>query len=273
MHFLEKLDGITSKNKSLVCVGLDTDPAKIPAQLGADPDGVIAFNRAIIEATADVAQSYKLNLAFYEALGARAHEVLRRTLDAIPPGLVTIGDGKRGDIGNTSAMYASALFDDLGFDAVTVAPYMGRDSVQPFLAHADKGVFILALTSNAGSKDFQYLQVDGAPLYRRVIDTILTWNEHGNCGLVVGATHPSELADIRAHVGELPILVPGLGAQGGDVELSVKAGVTPAGLRAVFNSSRGILYASKGDDFAARAREAAIAMRDEINGHLPAASR
>ncbi|MBL0174225.1 MAG: orotidine-5'-phosphate decarboxylase [Ignavibacteria bacterium] len=271
MPFLSKLDAVTTKNKSLVCVGLDTDPAKIPAHLRTEVNPVLAFNRAIIEATADVVQSYKLNLAFYEALGPDAHETIRLTLDAIPTDIVTIGDGKRGDIGNTSAMYAAALFDGFGFDAVTVAPYMGYDSVQPFLAHKDKGVFILTLTSNKGSRDFQYLEVEGRPLYAHVLDRILEWNEAGNCGLVVGATHPSELAAIRATAGDMPILIPGLGAQGGDVEQSVRAGVTPAGLRGVFNSSRGILYASGERDFAARAREAAIALRDEINAALPSA--
>jgi orotidine-5'-phosphate decarboxylase len=270
MPFTDKLDAVSTKNKSLVCVGLDTDPAKIPAHLRSEPNPVLAFNRAIIEATADVAQSYKLNIAFYEALGRDAHETIARTLEAIPAGVVTIGDGKRGDIGNTSAMYAAALFDGFGFDAVTVAPYMGFDSVQPFLAHKDKGVFILTLTSNKGSRDFQYLDVAGRPLYEHVLDKILSWNEAGNCGLVVGATHPSELAAIRATAGDVPILIPGLGAQGGEVEASVRAGVTPAGLRGVFNSSRGILYASGGLDFAEKAREAAIALRDEINAALPA---
>jgi orotidine-5'-phosphate decarboxylase len=263
--FTQKLDAISRKNNSLVCVGLDTDPAKIPACLASEANPVLAFNRAIIDATAGLVQSYKLNLAFYEALGAKAYETVAATLEAIPRDVVTIGDGKRGDIGNTSGMYASALFDAYGFDAVTVAPYMGSDSVSPFLAYAEKGVFILALTSNSGSRDFQYLEVGGEPLYMHVVRRILDWNTAGNCGLVVGATHPSELARIRATVGDLPILIPGLGAQGGEMEQSVRSGVDARGMRAVFNSSRAILYAGKGEDYAQKAREAAIAFRNDIN--------
>jgi orotidine-5'-phosphate decarboxylase len=265
MTFIEKLDAISLKNKSLVCVGLDTDPAKLPAVLRSHPDPVPAFNRAIIEATADLVQSYKLNLAFYESLGTRGWDVVAATLEAIPPDVVVIGDGKRGDIGNTSGMYAKALFDELGFDAVTVAPYMGEDSVAPFLKRPDKGVFVLALTSNSGSRDFQYLEVEGDPLYKHVIRAVKRWNSAGNCGIVVGATHPSELTDIRAMVGDMPILVPGLGAQGGDMEQSVRGGVNASGLRAVFNSSRAILYAGSGEDYADKAREATLAFRNDIS--------
>jgi orotidine-5'-phosphate decarboxylase len=265
MTCTEKLDAITRKNNSLVCIGLDVDPARIPSCLASHPNPVLAFNRAIIEATADIAQCYKLNLAFYEALGAAAYETIAATLEAIPADIVTIGDGKRGDIGNTSGMYASALFTTYGFDAVTVAPYMGSDSVSPFLAYPEKGVFVLALTSNSGSRDFQYLPVEGEPLYMHVARTILRWNSAGNCGLVVGATHPSELAAIRDMAGDVPILVPGLGAQGGDMEQSVKAGIDSRGMRAIFNSSRAILYAGKGEDYAAKAREAAATFRNDIN--------
>ena len=265
MNFLEKLDSISTKNNSLLCVGLDTAVSKLPEHFQRDCDAVISFNLAIIEATCDIAQSYKLNLAFYEALGGSGWEVLRRTLDAIPPGVVTIGDAKRGDIGNTSSMYASALFDELCFDAVTVAPYMGFDSVEPFLRFEDKGVFMLALTSNKGSRDFQYLNVHGDPLYKHVVRTAMRWNCTGNLGFVVGATHSSELAEIRSMVGDIPLLIPGLGAQGGDVEQSVKAGVNGNGFRAVFNSSRGIIFAGDGADFAERARIAAVNLRDQIN--------
>lgn len=267
MLFYEKLDAATRAADSLVCVGLDSDPTKIPAHLGSGSDAVIAFNRAIIDATADLVQSYKLNLAFYESLGAAGHEVIRRTLDAIPSHIVTIGDAKRGDIGNTSLMYAKAMFEDFGFDATTVAPYMGFDSVEPFLRHEDRGVFVLALTSNKGSRDFQYLQVDGEPLYKHVVRTLVRWNNMRNLGLVVGATHPSELAEIRAMVGEMPLLIPGLGAQGGDVELSVRAGTTTDGFRAVYNSSRGIIYASGGEDFADRARAETLVLRNQINSY------
>ncbi|MCB2206386.1 orotidine-5'-phosphate decarboxylase [bacterium] len=265
MQFYEKLDAVSTRNTSLVCVGLDTDPAKIPQHLQEQPDGVIAFNHAIIEATSDLVQSYKLNLAFYEALGKEGYDIVRKTLEAIPDHVVTIGDAKRGDIGNTSLMYARAMFEDFGFDATTVAPYMGYDSVEPFLRYGDKGVFVLALTSNKGSRDFQYLEVDGKPLYTHVVRTVAEWNEHRNIGFVVGATHPSELADIRSMVGDVPLLIPGLGAQGGDVEQSVRAGCTVEGLRGVFNSSRGIIYAGDGEDFADHARDAAMKLREQIN--------
>jgi orotidine-5'-phosphate decarboxylase len=270
MHILEKLDAITAKNNSLVCVGLDTDPAKLPTHLRGRDDAVISFNRAIIEATADVVQSYKLNLAFYETLGRDAWNCIRATLDAIPAGVLTIGDAKRGDIGNTSLMYAKALFEDFAFDATTVAPYMGFDSVEPFLRYEEKGVFLLALTSNKGSRDFQYLDVGGEPLYKRVVRTALGWNSAGNLGFVVGATHPSELRDLREIAGDVPLLIPGLGAQGGDTEASVRAGVHASGGRAVYNSSRGIIFAGDGEDFALKAREAALQLRDEINLHRPA---
>jgi len=265
MRFYEKLDNITTTHDSLVCVGLDTDPLKIPDHLRWRDDGVLLFNRGIIEATADIAQSYKLNLAFYESLGRGGYDIVRQTLEMIPDDVVTIGDAKRGDIGNTALMYARALFDDFGFDAATVAPYMGRDSVEPFLRYEDRGVFLLALTSNKGSQDFQYLEIDGDPLYRHVIRTAQEWNEANNLGFVVGATHPSELEDIRGMVGDLPLLIPGLGAQGGDVEKSVRGGTTAGGMRGVFNSSRGIIYAGGGEDFADAARSAAIDLRDTIN--------
>jgi orotidine-5'-phosphate decarboxylase len=266
MHFYEKLDAITTKNNSLVCVGLDTDIAKIPPHLLTEENPVLAFNRNIIEATRDLVQCYKLNLAFYEALGSRAYETIKGTIDAIPSGIIIIGDAKRGDIGNTSTMYAKALFEDFSFDAATVAPYMGTDSVQPFLRFEEKGTFILALTSNKGSQDFQYLEVEGKPLYKHVVEKIISWNDKGNCGMVVGATHPYELVGIRNMAGDMPILIPGLGAQGGEVEASVKGGINKDGMRAIFNSSRGILFAGSGEDYALRARDAALAFRDEING-------
>jgi orotidine-5'-phosphate decarboxylase len=162
-------------------------------------------------------------------------------------------------------MYAKAMFEDFTFDATTVAPYMGYDSVEPFLRHGEKGVFVLALTSNKGSRDFQYLEIDGDPLYKHVIRKVASWNEHGNIGFVVGATHPSELVEIRSMVGDLPLLIPGLGAQGGDVEASVRGGTTSDGMRGVYNSSRGIIYAGDGEDFADLARAAAQQLRDQIN--------
>jgi len=265
MNFLEKLDAITSKNKSLVCVGLDSDLSKIPKHLHGEKNPVLAFNKAIIEATSTIVQSYKLNLAFYEALGSIGFETMRDTLRTIPDDIVTIGDAKRGDIGNTAEMYARAIFDEAGFDAVTVAPYMGFDSVLPFVRFEAKGVFILALTSNKGARDFQYLEAAGTPLYKHVVEKVISWNQRKNCGLVVGATHPEELLEIRSMTEEIPILIPGLGAQGGDMEKSVKYGTTTGGTRALFNSSRAILYASSGSDFAEKAYEETERMRCEIN--------
>jgi orotidine-5'-phosphate decarboxylase len=267
MHFIEKLDSISKHNNSLVCVGLDSDPAKIPPHLLKEENPILAFNKAIIEATSDIAQSYKLNLAFYEALGSIGYETVKKTLEIIPENVLTIGDAKRGDIGNTAAMYAKALFDDFGFDSATVAPYMGIDSVEPFLKHKDKGVFILALTSNPGSRDFQYLESDSAPLYEHVVKKVKGWNSANNCGLVVGATHPEELQSIRNLADDMPILIPGLGAQGGNAELSVQYGTNESGLRALFNSSRGIIYKDKSESFADGARAAALAFRDELNGY------
>lgn len=270
MHaiFTEKLDAITVKNNSLVCVGLDTDLSRLPDHIRGAENPLLAFNAAIVDATKDLVQSYKLNFAFYEAHGIMGFEALRRTIDLIPHEVVVIADAKRGDIGNTSAMYAKAVFEELHCDAITVAPYMGEDSVGPFLAYKDRGVFLLALTSNSGSRDFQYLSSDGMPLYARVVQKAVEWNDAGNCGLVVGATHPGELADIRNLAGDMPILVPGLGAQGGDLEASVLAAVTSKGMRAVFNNSRAILYASSGKDFATAARTATDSMRTAINSTL-----
>ncbi len=271
MNFLEKLDAVAEKNKSLVCIGLDTDPRKLPQHLAASPDPEVAFNHAIIEATSDLVLAYKLNIAFYDGMGRRGYDVLRRTLDAIPAGVVTIGDAKRADIGNTTDHYARALFDDLGFDAITTTPYMGRDSVEPFIRHPDKGIFMLALTSNPGSQDFQYLEAGGMPLYKHVITRVMEWNGHGNCGLVIGATHPEELADVRRMVGDMPILVPGLGAQGGDMERTVRAGATASGGRVLFNNSRAVIYASHGEDFAMAARRATDEMRRAVAGVLDVA--
>jgi orotidine-5'-phosphate decarboxylase len=222
------------------------------------------FNRRIIDATADLVCAYKLNLAFYETLGAAGWHVMEKTLEHIPRGIMTIGDGKRGDIGNTSERYARALFDELGFDAATVNPYMGYDSIEPFLGRSDRGVFLLALTSNAGSKDFQRLTVRGQPLYERVIQAAVRWNTNNNIGLVVGATHPQELRRIRTLSPQTPILIPGIGRQGGDLQSAVRYGCTRHGGLAIINASRSILYASSGKDFPAAARREAMKLRSEI---------
>jgi orotidine-5'-phosphate decarboxylase len=206
-----------------------------------------------------------LNLAFYEAMGDRGRDCLRATIAAIPDGIITIGDAKRGDIGNSAAFYARSLFNDYAFDACTVSPYMGEDSVAPFTADPRRGAFILALTSNPGAKDFQRLSVRGRPLYEHVIAGVRRWNTRNNCGLVVGATRPKELRDIRERAGGLPILIPGIGAQGGDLRSAIRFGCDARGEMAVINASRSVIYASSGRDFAAEARKEAVRLRDEIN--------
>jgi len=270
MNFSRHLAAVQTRANSLICVGLDTDPAKLPRLLQGHEDSVVEFNRRIIEATADCVCAYKLNLAFYEAAGVRGYDMLRRTLSFIPDGIITIGDAKRGDIGNTAAMYARELLTDLGFHATTVNPYMGFDSVEPFLRDPERGAFILAVTSNPGARDFQYLKVGAHPLYERVIRKARSWDTNGNCGLVVGATRPRELRRIRALAPAMPILIPGIGAQGGDLKSAVRYGCTRDGLLAVVNAGRSILYASEGDDYADAARRVTTGLRDEVNRYRAA---
>jgi orotidine-5'-phosphate decarboxylase len=265
MNFTERLRTTQRKRNSLLCIGLDTDVRKIPRSLRGSPNPVLDFNRRIIRATRDLVCAYKINLAFYEAMGRRGWQTLQRTLSHIPDDVVTIGDAKRGDIGNSSKLYATALFEEYGFSACTVNPYMGKDSVAPFLENGSRGTFILALTSNPGATDFQHLKIRGAPLYEHVIRAVQRWNTKLNCGLVVGATHPKDLRRIRARAPDMPFLIPGVGAQGGDLKLAVRYGCDTCGELAVINSSRGILYASDGSDFVEAARTAAATMRDEIN--------
>lgn len=260
----EQLRAAIRERNSLVCVGLDVHPDKMPSPLSKDVEGVLAFNRAIIEATADLVVAYKPNLAFYEALGTAGWDLLRKTVEAIPQGIMTIGDAKRGDIGSTAQRYADALAD-IGFDWVTLSPYLGWDSIEPFVNSPDRGAFVLGLTSNPSSKDFQYLESGGKPLYLHVAETVARWNSQGNCGLVVGATHSDELAAVRAAAPELPFLIPGIGAQGGDLEAAILNGTDAQGEQAVINSSRGIIYKSSGADFADAARAEAQALRDAIN--------
>lgn len=265
MTFREKLLAASRKNNSLLCVGLDTVPSLLPGPFSPEPASVAAFNRAVVEATADLVCAYKPNLAFYEALGIAGMEALARTLEHIPKDVPVIADAKRGDIGNTARAYATAVFDVLGFDAVTVSPYLGRDALQPFLDYADRGIFVLCRTSNPGARDFQDLLIDGRPLYQVVAERVVQWDQHGNCGLVVGATYPQEVAIVRGIAPELPLLVPGVGAQAGDLPAAARAAVDARGELAVINSSRQVLYASRGADFAQAARQAALTLRDEIN--------
>ena len=269
MTFIESLSQAWQRNRSLVCVGLDPEPTKFPAHLRDDPDAIFEFCRAIVDATADVVCCFKPQFAHFAARSAEdALQRLIAHIHAQHPGVPVILDAKRGDIGSTAAFYAAEAFDRYGADAVTVNPYLGRDSLEPFLARADKGVVILCRTSNAGARDLQDLDVGGRKLYQHVAETAAReWNANGNCLLVVGATYPGELADVRAIVGEMPLLVPGVGAQGGDVEAVVRNGATKDGTGLVISSSRAILYAGSGVDFADAARAAAIVLRDEISRH------
>ena len=262
--FSDKLRRASEANRSLLCVGLDPDPRLMPI------DDVFEFNRAIVDATRDMVCCYKPNLAFYEAFGPSGLEALRRTVEHIGGDVPVIGDAKRGDIGNTARAYASALFDYYGFDAVTANPYMGGDTLAPFLDYADRAVFVVCRTSNPGSGDFQSLPVtrpDGEqwPLYMEVAARCSEWNTSGNVGLVVGATYPEELQKVRAQCPDLPILIPGVGAQGGDLRVSVVNGLDARGGGILISASRQVLYASKGPDFAESARDAALDLRDRIN--------
>jgi orotidine-5'-phosphate decarboxylase len=261
MEFVEKLLSASRKNESWLCIGLDPDP-----ELMSESD-VLQFNKAIIEATSDLVCAYKPNLAFYEALGAEGPAILEKTVRHVPDYVPVIGDAKRGDIGNTARAYARALFSVLGFDAVTVNPYLGHDSVEPFTSYRDKGVFILCRTSNNGATDFQDLITGGLPLYEAVARKAGEWNTHGNVGLVVGATYPEQLKRVRSICPDMPLLIPGIGAQGGDLASAVSYGVDAQGEKAIINVSRQILYASRGKDFARAARNIAEKIRHQINVH------
>ncbi|MBV2234427.1 MAG: orotidine-5'-phosphate decarboxylase [Sterolibacterium sp.] len=267
MRFTEKLAAAWAANNSLVCVGLDPDLQRLPAHLSRDAAGIATFNRAIIDATHDLVCAYKPQIAYFAACAAE--DALRDGIDHIQrnyPHIPVILDAKRGDIGSTAEQYAVEAFERYGADAVTINPYMGHDSAEPFLRRADKGVVILCRTSNPGAADFQDLDVGGRPLYEIVAENVAQkWNGNRNCMLVLGATWPEQVARIRAQVGDVPFLVPGVGAQGGDVEKLVRAGRTANGTGLVINSSRAILYASSGEDFAEAARSEARKLRDLVN--------
>lgn len=253
--------------KSLLCVGLDTDPEKLPANLRGQSDGVPRFNKAIIDATAEYAVAYKLNTAFYEAQGIAGWQALEETRTYIPQHIFTIADAKRGDIGNTAAQYAKTFFETYPFDAVTVAPYMGRDSVEPFLQTAGKWAIVLGLTSNPGAEDFEKLVCSGRPLYEHVLTGVSSWGSPENLMFVVGATRPEELARIRKILPEHFLLIPGVGAQGGTVKDVCEAAATADG-GLLINVSRGIQYASSGEDFAEAARSAAKGYQKEMAAYL-----
>ena len=268
MNFIEKLMNATEKNKSLLCIGLDPDLELMPSKVG-----VFKFNKAIIDATSDLVCAYKLNLAFYEALDDEGIDAMKRTVKYIPDDIPVIGDAKRGDIGNTAKAYAKAIFSNLGFDATTVNPYLGFDSIEPFIEYWDKGVFILCRTSNPGAVDFQSLPLETErghfPLFEIVALRAAQWNKHGNIGLVVGATYPEELKLIRQNHPDMPLLIPGIGAQGGKLASAVRYGVDTQGQKAIISSSRQIIYASQEKDFAQAARRVALSLRDEINYYRP----
>ena len=267
--FIDRLQDRWLHADTLVCVGLDPEPAKFPARFAHDPDAIFNFCRDIIDATAPYVCAFKPQIAHFAA--AHAEEALRMLIMHIGfryPGIPVILDSKRGDIGSTAQHYASEAFERYAADAVTVNPYLGRDSVQPFLDRADKGVVILCRTSNPGAGDLQDMVVGGRPLYQHVAEKIAReWNDNGNCALVVGATWPDQLREVRALVGNVPFLVPGIGAQGGDVEAVVRNAKTADGTGLIVSSSRAILYASNGDDYAEAAANAARVLRDEINRH------
>ena len=309
MKFIDQLTSAWQTNDSLLCVGLDPDPAKFPAHLRGRPDAIFEFCSAIVDATADLACSFKPQIAYFAANRAEDQlEALIARIHERHPGIPVILDAKRGDIGNTAEQYAIEVFERYKADAVTINPYMGRDTVEPWLAYKDKGVILLCRTSNPGGSDLQFLNVNssvgadsfppqsqtshatfpsrerdrgrggerspvgagntplGEPLFERVAHLVANeWNGNGQCALVVGATFPAELRRVREIVGEMPLLVPGIGAQGGDIEATVKAGKTASGTGLMINSSRAILYAGKGEDFADAARKVAMETRDAIN--------
>ena len=260
---MKALDKLKKKNGEgkFICVGLDTDIEKIPQHLNSLNNPIVEFNRRIIETTAEYVAGYKINFAFYEKDGNRGLENLSETISLIPNDVLTIADAKRGDIGNTSQMYAKAVFDHFKFDSITINPYMGKDSIDPFISFSDKLIFILALTSNAGSEDFEKLKLDdGSYLFQKVITKVNQWNKSKNCGLVFGATKIEELKENIDLIGSLPLLIPGVGAQGGSFEDVVKILSLANRNDYLVNISRGIIYKSKEKDFA-------LAAKNEIKGY------
>ncbi len=276
MKFSEKLEQAVKKNNSLLCVGLDPDYPRLPEAVRQSDAPLFTFNKAIIDATADLACVFKPNSAFYEAAGDDGIRQLQQTCAYIQsrhPDIPIILDFKRGDIGNTNEHYAKFAFDYLRVDAVTIHPYMGREANEAFLAHKDKGIIVLCRTSNPGAGEFQDLEIKDKKLYQHVAEQIMgVWNAHGNCSLVMGSPYPGDLAWARQTFGEDALfLIPGLGAQGGDVEKTVRAGVNGKGRGIMINSSRQTLYAGSGPDFAEAARNHAALLRDEINKYRGAA--
>ncbi len=267
MTFIKVIEKAWERNNSLLCVGLDPDPGKIPEHIREKESPLFEFNRAIIDSTADLVCAFKPQIAYYS--GSGSENELEMTIEYIHekyPEIPVILDAKRGDIGSTASMYAKEVFDRYKADAVTVNPYMGTDTLGPFLERKEKGIIILCRTSNPGAKDIQDLVVNGKMLYQVIAKmAVERWNPNGNVLLVVGATYTKELKELRSIVGDMPFLVPGIGAQGGDVRAAVTNGKSSKGTGMIINSSRGIIYAGHGSDFATAARSAAKSLRDEIN--------
>ena len=274
--FLEKLRAASARNNSFLCVGLDPVPDRMPDSVRGKGDPVLYFNRKLIDATADLVCAYKPNFAFYGSLGETGWATLKATIAHIPPHIPVLVDAKVGDIGSTAERYAHMFFGELAADALTVNPYMGADAVAPFLEYSGGGVeasercvFLVCLTSNPGADDFEKLEVDGCPLYRRVAERAVEWSAVAPCGLVVGATQGKAIRGLRELAPELPFLIPGVGTQGGDLESAVRNGQLASGGGLLVNASRGVIYASGGPDFDGAARSAAEALRAEINRFRP----
>ena len=267
MQFNNKLSHVSKSNNTLLCIGLDIDQEKMPRYLFEECDNpFLKFNKKIIDSTKDLVCAYKLNMAFYEVLGHEGYTLLEKTISYIPKNVLVILDGKRNDIGNTANKYALSIFELLKADATTINPYLGEDGIKPFIKHQDKCSFILCRTSNPSAIDFQDVIVTKRPFYELVAEKIKQWNIYKNCGAVVGATYPNELKIIRDILGEdIPLLIPGIGKQGGDVEKTVKYGINKDGEMAIINSSRGIIFAGDDENFADEARNKASELRDEIN--------
>ncbi|MCX6825960.1 MAG: orotidine-5'-phosphate decarboxylase [candidate division Zixibacteria bacterium] len=266
MSATSELKKIQEKNKSMLCVGLDLDRKKVPTIYATSIKGLYDFAVRIIAATSDIVAAYKPNLAFFEELGPEGFSLLEKISNRIPDEVPMIIDGKLGDIGSTASHYASAMFERFGADWVTVNPYMGYDSIRPFLEYKDKGAFVLCLTSNPGSRDFQFLHVLNKPIYMYVAEKVAYWDKEQNLGLVVGATHPEQLVDIRKAGGDVPILIPGVGAQGGSLEQAITAGTDNFKKMALINVSRTVIYASPEEDFDKAARAEVEKLNGIING-------
>ncbi len=261
---VKKIQQSVQSSGSMICVGLDFDPRKLPELYRDSLKGMYQFADRIIDATQDIVCAYKPNLGFYEAFGPDGLSLLKLVCKRIPDNRVIILDGKRGDIGNTAEFYARAMFEIYGADWVTINPYMGYDSVRPFILDKERGAFVLCLTSNPGARDFQRQEIAGKPLYRHVARQVVSWNKSNNCGLVVGATHPEQLIELRKVAEDMPLLIPGVGAQGGDLEKAAVGGTDGFRKPAIINVSRSVLYASSGPDFDEAARKAIHELNHQI---------